>query len=228
VTTDERIQAIRDRAERMVFCEADTAFLLSEIDRLKNVEAWLNGRLRDLAVGEPGSDTTNVRLLHALERVEDLQGQLRAARNEIDRLKSNRAPQWKPPDVDADGPHSFEEAKVLVDYIAERGELRQFVGYLCTDNWNDYALSVVLEHMLNEIDRLKSLDQWQDIATAPKGNEERGECGPEIELANFETGVRIVRIGFRDPYDWHWCGWNYIGLDPTHWRPLPDPPEVSE
>jgi len=209
----------------MVFCEADTAFLLSEIDRLKNVEAWLNGRLRDLAVGEPGSDTTNVRLLHALERVEDLQGQLRAARNEIDRLKSNRAPQWKPPDVDADGPHSFEEAKVLVDYIAERGELRQFVGYLCTDNWNDYALSVVLEHMLNEIDRLKSLDQWQDIATAPKD-------GTWMLVTWIDGNTVWDRIPSVVKYlpesSSFWDGGEGYYHRPTHWRPLPDPPEVSE
>lgn len=86
--------------------------------------------------------------------------------------------------------------------------------------------------------------QWQPIETAPRG--------PFVLLyvpdAQLETGpVTIGRWwppieprdergrfakGKFEPADWHgWLGTDGDNLpswcDPTHWRPLPDPPEAS-
>ena len=61
--------------------------------------------------------------------------------------------------------------------------------------------------------------EWQPIETAP-------EDGTRVLL--FKAG-RKVCMGKYVPADWNWCleGWknsNGNFFNPTHWMPLPQPP----
>ena len=59
---------------------------------------------------------------------------------------------------------------------------------------------------------------WQPIETAPT------DCG---ELLLWVPDAEAVRIGTYSPGfqgGWH-LGWTPIRIHPTHWMPLPEPPE---
>lgn len=88
-----------------------------------------------------------------------------------------------------------------------------------------------------EIARLKALTQWQDIETAPKGDPENVFDLPEVDL--FSGRVRFPNCF----YDYERSQWRmriryltksgqrktvFVGIkNPTHWKPLPQPPEVT-
>lgn len=75
--------------------------------------------------------------------------------------------------------------------------------------------------LLAETDRLRALVEWRPIETAPKlGRHIQGWDGQTIcrtwydPVENCWFAVQANRA----PYEWH----------PTHWLPLPNPPEVME
>lgn len=65
------------------------------------------------------------------------------------------------------------------------------------------------------------MTDWQDISTAPKDG--------TLVLLAYSTGP--------DPFNWgmataryRWSGWHTVNgnprsFEPTHWQPLPEPPE---
>ena len=71
------------------------------------------------------------------------------------------------------------------------------------------------------------MSEWQDISTAPKDSTPVLVYGPSDEVAwDYEGGVNCAVMR------WGKYGWEafYSGIDlltPTHWMPLPAPPEQS-
>lgn len=86
-----------------------------------------------------------------------------------------------------------------------------------------------ISELLDEIDRLRALQEWRPIETAPRDGTPilayykiRNADGDEawvvpaiavywlpVQWVNFETGGKLK-------------------VQPTHWMPLPNPPEVRE
>lgn len=76
---------------------------------------------------------------------------------------------------------------------------------------------------------MTAAEEWQDIATAPRGD---GDEGPDILV----FGRIDPRRGHRRSYyiensHWYRTGFTVEFMDgheaPTHWRPLPSPPQVK-
>jgi hypothetical protein len=62
----------------------------------------------------------------------------------------------------------------------------------------------------------QKVNTWQPIATAPKD-------GTEILAWPVEDSVGIVYFGGSE---WQlWGGYSNFDIEPTHWQPLPEPPE---
>lgn len=112
---------------------------------------------------------------------------------------------------------------ILRDIAAER---RNLVG----DYWSrDYCNQAAeIEALRAEVQRLQALTQWQPIGTAPKD-------GTRVLLLNdlreFGSDRVIVEAMWRTASQSAW--WScpvrggYIGENPTHWMPLPEP-QVGE
>lgn len=77
-----------------------------------------------------------------------------------------------------------------------------------------------------EIERLRALTTWQPIETAPKDLLKRVLLRFEGPFSDrTETGVAVgARTG---DHWWLTCVWasSTPPVQPTHWRPLPPPPE---
>lgn len=75
------------------------------------------------------------------------------------------------------------------------------------------------------------MSEWQPIETAPKGEGVLllfGIIDP-CEMLNWHKPVQFV--GYWDHIDGAWCTmattFNGPFAQPTHWQPLPPPPETS-
>ena len=72
---------------------------------------------------------------------------------------------------------------------------------------------------------------WKPIETAPKDGTVIlvgvWGFGPDIASASWNGKFWDMEI-----YGYEYCGYEYCGdpefSDPTHWMPLPSPPEVTE
>ena len=78
----------------------------------------------------------------------------------------------------------------------------------------------------------REAEGWQPIETAPKLPENAYGEGPTIILLNgFKSyGKPTVRTGYwrgRRTQDWCDTALGRVPSAPTHWRPLPPPPEVA-
>jgi hypothetical protein len=79
--------------------------------------------------------------------------------------------------------------------------------------------------MLDEIDRLRALTQWRPIESALKdGREILGYCPAPAREHYTMFAVDVV---YWDDADGEWVG-VLTDEPPTHWMPLPNPPEVTE
>lgn len=95
-------------------------------------------------------------------------------------------------------------------------------------------LCVFCERMYEEgraMGRQEALGEsgWQPIETAPKGKPVLGEDGPTIllgwsdyksvSMGSYSRGAGGMGPTWRDGYG------SPMGATPTHWKPLPEPPE---
>ncbi len=69
-----------------------------------------------------------------------------------------------------------------------------------------------------EIDRLRSLIEWRPIKTAEKTPGNRILCFGEDTIFEAECDS--------DDGERYWC--SIGGIMPTHWMPLPDPPNAQD
>jgi hypothetical protein len=68
----------------------------------------------------------------------------------------------------------------------------------------------------------EDLTGWRDIESAPKdGSEVLCFVGP-----GYVGGVIMLRWEMHDGH-WAWNDWDYDTWEPTHWMPLPTPPEAK-
>ena len=67
-------------------------------------------------------------------------------------------------------------------------------------------------------------DGWQNIESTPR------DGTPLLLFARCKTATApVVQVGWHDP-DWGWVESSFtapVGIVPTHWRPLPTPPETT-
>jgi len=74
-----------------------------------------------------------------------------------------------------------------------------------------------------ELARIESLmPEWLPIETAPKD-------GTEIDVW-VKNGFRIINVRWKVDggywvYNRDYINWNWLGALPTHWLPIPKPPE---
>lgn len=73
---------------------------------------------------------------------------------------------------------------------------------------------------------------WRDIATAPK-DEDILVFSPDARAPGIIVAALLTFVSADDPTDiiedWHdvWMETN-LDVEPTHWMPLPNPPEHKE
>ena len=66
------------------------------------------------------------------------------------------------------------------------------------------------------------MNEWQLIETAPKDGERLLVCqGEFVYIAFFQADTREWRTEEHNHLE------VFFGAKPTHWRPLPEPPEVE-
>ncbi|QIG68237.1 DUF551 domain-containing protein [Rhizobium phage RHph_Y1_10] len=72
-------------------------------------------------------------------------------------------------------------------------------------------------------------DQWQPISSAPEGVEVMTKIDDEHGERNVQSLVKRTRIpGETRPLFWYTDGSMYVYYEPTHWSPLPNPPQAEE
>ena len=82
------------------------------------------------------------------------------------------------------------------------------------------AARTALPEALDEIERLRALvPVWRPIETAPKTG------GPILVFVKYSNNVTSVSESYWD-YRGHWNG--YRMNKPTHWMPMPAPPEEEK
>jgi hypothetical protein len=101
-----------------------------------------------------------------------------------------------------------------MDDLVSRLRTLNFMG-----PWTEAA--DVIEHLE---EKLRMINQWQPIETAPKDNTVLLLCN------NTDDDLPFIEVGYWETYKC-WTGpipeegpgweWNLIGLDPTHWMYMP-------
>jgi hypothetical protein len=72
------------------------------------------------------------------------------------------------------------------------------------------------------------MSDWQPIETAPKDGTLVWAYASRFDDANGRQGMASFLRTSQGFGVWHWRhGRNYGGSNPTHWMPLPEPPETS-
>ena len=82
------------------------------------------------------------------------------------------------------------------------------------------ASAIWMSQAADEIERLRTLTEWQPIETAPRGY-------TQIVIAMFEGDARVwAFVAYMNENDIWEDGEDVIANadDPTHWMPLPEPP----
>jgi len=88
------------------------------------------------------------------------------------------------------------------------------------------------EVLVAEIERLREASEWRPIETAPKDGGAHillyGSCTQQTQDLQLPK-LPIAFSGYWDTLDEAWCStastWLGPFFDPTHWMPLPEPPE---
>lgn len=79
--------------------------------------------------------------------------------------------------------------------------------------------------MSESIDRVNQFGVWQPIETAPL----HGRIILTFAETDTETGNWSMQLSWwrndPAPREHHWSGWASYGPMPTHWMPLPPPPD---
>ncbi len=92
--------------------------------------------------------------------------------------------------------------------------------------------------MVAENARLKALTEWRPIETAPKDGDPIIICGFSGDDWDFAVAFwhddpnTCITCGYNsNTPNWHLCltlGEFFDDFEPTHWLPLPEPPEVTK
>ena len=98
----------------------------------------------------------------------------------------------------------------------------------------DVAEESKLDDLHEEVDELKGRMTWQPIGTAPKDGTQVLVSGPATGKLSA-TGNSAVSVARWDGFEWKatvsgWEVWDDSQMgqaQPTHWMPLPPPPDVS-
>jgi hypothetical protein len=95
-------------------------------------------------------------------------------------------------------------------------EMRELSDAIASAGINGFGNSVT-----DLADRLAALDGWRPIAEAPRDGERM--------LCSTPTTHTYIAVAFWDDLSDRWREWDsWEFCEPTHWRPLPDPPKDSE
>lgn len=86
------------------------------------------------------------------------------------------------------------------------------------DDVNDLTLAYRAARA--KIAELEAATQWQPIATAPKD-------GTMIVLLAENTAVNVGSYSADSYNQWRWRRVNGGRIAPTHWQPLPQPPQPA-
>lgn len=95
----------------------------------------------------------------------------------------------------------------------------------------------LVREALARIEELEALTQWQDIETAPKDGTEILLSNPTdgyVETGHFISPFEMIGDENDDTPDWFTTSGEYLGSGgpettaPTHWMPLPAPPQNGE
>ena len=109
---------------------------------------------------------------------------------------------------------------VEVEESISRQEFSElFAGY-CADDLDGYA--ECYETKAVEYIRADLAPQWQDIATAPKDG---------TFILAFGNGVAIHNCHYIAEWsegDGWICSYSDVDVTPSHWMPLPTPPEPTQ
>ena len=91
----------------------------------------------------------------------------------------------------------------------------------------------VMAEAIAAIEELEARNQWQPIETAPKDGTEVDLWGVN-HLHYNKIGVRLNNIAWGRVTDWigreyeDWQTGRGEDFEPTHWMPLPQPPEQDQ
>lgn len=118
---------------------------------------------------------------------------------------------------------------------ARRQAIEDVLGALTAHELYQYrpkAFQGFIDYARNELSPQPVAGGWQPIETAPKGTAPHHWDAPSILVSDGQSVDQAEwEADDGEPY-WHATGGkrksgNFLGYEPTHWRPLPASPEVS-
>lgn len=138
----------------------------------------------------------------------------------------------------------------LSDRSALVAEARKKARY-CDTSFNNSSLGTLYRRLADELEASEppvlarvgvedlgsravplSIEAWRPIETAPKDGAEILMFGSQRDHDMLKRSKPLAFTGYWDNIDESWCSvssfWHGPFYDPTHWQPLPAPPEPQD